>query len=265
MLFRRVLSLALSTLWLLGIGQLAFALPGGSSSSSVLGDEDGKGTKKRGRRISFLGCLHGDKEKEPVNPTSISSSSTTSAIKGVGIEEGQDPKNTLTSRAEKPYTFNPNSPPLTTDIQAYVRVWIPQFVNNSEAVSPRGGYKLLLSVAEIQPLYRAPKPEGKHNRKYIPMGEVLEGSMRFSNPDGEWKKHIQDHADFLYAAFVSEEYRDHTTDHSGGKNKQQKSGSLVKYVAFRREKGIITPILDHDQKNIQTFQVCYRERTDVPE
>lgn len=261
MVSRSVISLTLSALLLSSVSQFAFA-SGCGSGEYTLQEEKGE-VQKRKKKLNFLNFL-GGRKKEELTPTTQISSSSVSNTKKEKFDIESEPK-----KATPPYVFHPNYPPQPSEILAYEEKWIPHFLETPNAIDPNDYYKLILNTDNIQNLFQAPKgsqvPEDSQttkvseNRSYIPIGEVLEGSLRTTVLDSEWQKIFQENPECLYAVFVNDVYRNKTTNH-GKKKDTEKPGTLVKYAAFRWKNEKISAIYHPVEKSILTFSVSYRKR-----
>lgn len=246
MVFRNVMLLILASLLL-----LAFA----SERGEAMSPEKEEGTSIKRKLLSFF-----NKKKEETS-TSISqtSSSSPSIVKAASLES-------------EPYKFDLKRPPQASDIQAFERTWIPHFLSNPNAIDLKGYYKLVLKAEDIHPMFQADKrskvsqalqaSSASPTREYIACGAVLEASFRTTLIDSEWQSIFRENANKLYAVFVSSEFRDTTTSHIKGKIAEEKSGTIVKYAAFRWEEDGRISAIRHPlvEENILTFLVSYREK-----
>ena len=254
MVSKSVMPLTLASLLLLALA---------SGQGEAMSSEKEEGAPVKRKLLGFFSR----KKKEVSPPITQASSSSSSTSQKASLDFESESKN-----ANPSYSFNPNYPPQTSDIQAFEKIWIPYFLEKPDAIDPKGYYKLILTSDDVHSMFQAPKRSKVSEalqgssadpiREYIAFGGVLEASFRTNLIDSKWQAIFRANAKNFYAVFVSDEYRDKTTAHARGKIAEERSGEIVKYAAFRREDDEKIVAIKHPEatENILTFFVAYREK-----
>lgn len=263
MLLKKFIFLALAVLLLFNTNQLAFS--SGHSRDIDLSEDKTSGLQEKRRCINLWACNCLRAQDEVGTPTTPQSSTSASTLRVTSLEDGKKAKNNTLVERGRARVFDINFPPSLKKTETYEKIWIPHFLENEEAISTKDLYKFLLNTKEIRKLYDAPK-DPKDKRGYVPMGaelgegQQLMGSMRTNTVDPDWKIHFDSNGDFLYAAYIKDEYRNVPSENP----KEVEKGIIVTYAIFRWEKqtssneGKIAAILHPREKNIQTFNVSYK-------